>query len=128
MTTLHEICFICGCSHSDINPMTRHDIIPKRIVQTNIPINFRIMSENKITVCERCHRGIHNAGRLLPGTPKWNQLNKSARKVRSGKDFRTMVNNTLQTTVIEKLNDINLYHEFLEYKYWVNALGGLHAE
>ena len=85
------------------------------------------MPENKITVCERCHRGIHNAGRLLPGTPKWNQLNKSAQKVKSGKDFRAMVNNTLQTTVIEKLNDINLYHEFLEYKYWVNALGGLHA-
>lgn len=103
-------CFICGLTDQETT-IQNHHIVPNRI-------KTRIQKQNNILpVCEKCHVGIHNSGsRLLPGTKHWNIIRKRASYVRNNKDFNELLRFSIQITIIDKLNDIKMYHEFLEYK------------
>lgn len=110
-----RICFICGKTDQETK-IENHHIVPNRI-KTKV-----IKKNNIMPVCEKCHHGIHNSGgRLLPHTKHWDALKKLARQVKNNKDFNNLIRTSIQMTIIDKLHDIQMYHEFLEYKEWYSA-------
>lgn len=105
-----RICFVCGLTEEETQ-IDNHHIVPNNI-------KTKIQKHNNILpVCKKCHAGIHNSGsRLMPGTKHWKILKHKAMQVKSYRDFNKLIRFSIQLTIIDKLNDIRMYHEFLDYK------------
>ena len=78
--------------------------------------NQIIHEENTIRVCQKCHDSIHNGIGFKPNSVSWMSTIKQVKKICSCDDFKQVVINVLNKTIIDNYQEILMYNSFLEYK------------
>jgi len=72
-------------------------------------------------VCRKCHDGIHLT--LIPGSSHWIKIQRRVITIQNKIEWRLFQHDVIQFTIIDRLDDILKYKEFLEFKAWKNQMG-----